>query len=382
MNAKLEAIPSILCVDDEPRVVDGLALHLRKDYRVLIANSGQSALQLLKEQGAPAVVVSDMRMPGMDGAVLLKQIKNLYPDTTRILLTGEPGRDAAISAVNEAQIFRFLTKPCPPDQLRAAIDAAVSQHRLLSAERVLLQETLVGCIRTLVDILALTHPAAFGRTTRVTRLAMQLATAIGMTDFWQIEAAAMLSQIGYVSLPTELVEKLYYGKRLTSQERALADGAPQVAQKLLSHIPRLDPVIGILSASQDPKTDTPDGLIKSAAKILRLVFEYDAHTAAGVSPAESVARIRANQGRHDTALIDNLKAIVGTGVHSEEITEVAVGRVTVGMVFQDDVRTAVGAVLIPKGFEVTEAFLERVRNFGPAISQEKVRVATRSKQSA
>jgi len=181
MNAKLEAIPSILCVDDEPRVVDGLALHLRKDYRVLIANSGQSALQLLKEQGAPAVVVSDMRMPGMDGAVLLKQIKNLYPDTTRILLTGEPGRDAAISAVNEAQIFRFLTKPCPPDQLRAAIDAAVSQHRLLSAERVLLQETLVGCIRTLVDILALTHPAAFGRTTRVTRLAMQLATAIGLS---------------------------------------------------------------------------------------------------------------------------------------------------------------------------------------------------------
>ena len=382
MNAKLEALPSILCVDDETRVVDGLALHLRKDYQVLTAHSGQSALQLLKEQGAPAVVVSDMRMPGMDGAVLLKHIKNLYPDTTRILLTGEPGRDAAISAVNEAQIFRFLTKPCPPDQLRAAINAAVGQHRLLSAERVLLQETLIGCIRALVDILAMTHPAAFGRTTRVTRLATELATAAGMTAFWQIEAAAMLSQIGYVSLPTELVEKLYYGKRLTAEERTLADGAPQVAQKLLRHIPRLDPVIAILGASQDPKTETADGLIKSGAKILRLVFEYDAHTAAGVSPAESLARTRASPARHDAALLDALKTIVGTGDQADDIIEVAVGRVTVGMVFQDDVRTAVGAVLIPKGFEVTEAFLERVRNFGPAISQEKARVATRSKQTA
>jgi DNA-binding NtrC family response regulator len=90
----------------------------------------------LKEQGAPCVIVSDMRMPGMDGATLLKHVKQLYPDTTRILLTGETGRDAAIAAVNEGQIFRFLTKPCAPDNLRAAIEAGVEHHRLLLAEKV------------------------------------------------------------------------------------------------------------------------------------------------------------------------------------------------------------------------------------------------------
>src|ERR1700723_241893 len=141
-----EDLPQVLCVDDEPRVVEGLALHLRRDYQVLTANGAQKALQVLKENGAPAVIVSDMRMPGMDGATLLKHVKQLYPETTRILLTGEPGRDAAIAAVNEGQIFRFLTKPCPPDQLRLAIDAGVNHHRMLSAERILLQETLVGCI--------------------------------------------------------------------------------------------------------------------------------------------------------------------------------------------------------------------------------------------
>src|SRR4051812_40550267 len=105
-------LPRILCVDDEPRILEGLALQLRRDYQVYTANSGQAALQTLKEANGMMVVISDMRMPGMDGATLLKQVKQRYPETTRILLTGETGRDAAVMAVNEGQIFRFLTKPC------------------------------------------------------------------------------------------------------------------------------------------------------------------------------------------------------------------------------------------------------------------------------
>ena len=375
MTANPQARPSILCVDDEPRVVEGLALHLRRDYEVLTAHSGHSALQVLKEKGAPAVIVSDMRMPSMDGAVLLKHVKNLYPDTTRILLTGEPGRDAAIAAVNEGQILRFLTKPCPPDQLRLAIDAGVNHHRMLSAERVLLRETLVGCVKALVDLLAITHPVAFGRAHRVTRLATDLSAAVGKPAFWQLEAAAMLSQIGYISRPTELVEKLYYGKRLTSEERALAETAPQVAQKLLGHIPRLDPVIEILTASQTSKNDASDALLKIGANILRLVLEYDAHTVKGLAHTDAIAAIRAPTGRYDSALIESLESMVGAAGGAEMISEVCVGRVTAGMVFMEDLRTPVGTVLVPKGFEVTEAFLERMRNFGPGILQEKVRVA-------
>ncbi len=135
-------------------------------------------------------------------------------------------------------------------------------HRLLIAEKVLLQETLIGCIKALVDILAITNPVAFGRSTRVKRLATELAASIGRPGFWQLEAAAMLSQIGYISLPVELVEKLYYGKRLTPEERVLADGAPSVAQKLLGRIPRLEPVMEILAASRQAKPELPDGLVK------------------------------------------------------------------------------------------------------------------------
>jgi response regulator RpfG family c-di-GMP phosphodiesterase len=369
-----EELPSILCVDDEPRVVDGLAVHLRRDYQVLVANGGNGALQILKDKGAPAVIVSDMRMPGMDGATLLKHVRQLYPETTRILLTGEPGREAAIAAVNEGQIFRFLTKPCPPDQLRSAIEAGVVHHRLLIAEKVLLQQTLIGCIKALVDILAITNPVAFGRSTRVKRLATELAASIGHAGFWQLEAAAMLSEIGYISLPIELVEKLYYGKRLTPEERVLADGAPAVAQKLLGRIPRLEPVMEILAASRQSKLELADGLVKLGANILRLVLEYDAQIALGHGSKVALSFIRTQAGRFDNKLVESLESLVGLAGGTPEVKEVLVGRLTAGMVFMDDLYTQIGTLLVPKGFEVTETFLERARNFGPGILQEKVRV--------
>src|ERR1700754_1243399 len=147
MSMSTPVLPRILCVDDEARVVEGLVLHLRKDYEVHTAYSGEEGLKVLKKFGGACVVVSDMRMPGMDGAAFLRDVLSIYPDTTRILLTGEPGRDAAISAVNNARIFRFLTKPCPPDQLRSAVEEGVVQHRMIRAERTILKETLIGCIK-------------------------------------------------------------------------------------------------------------------------------------------------------------------------------------------------------------------------------------------
>jgi len=376
-----ESLPLVLCVDDEQRVLDGLAAHLRRNYTILTANSAQAALQLMKEQGPPSVIVSDMRMPGMDGAALLKRVKQLYPETTRVLLTGDPGRDTATSAVNEGQIFRFLTKPCLPEQLRGAIEAALGHHRLMVAERILLQETLIGCIKALVDVLAMTNPVAFGRATRVKRLCMELSVALGQKTFWQLEAAAMLSQIGFVSLPVELVEKLYYGQRLTPEERVLAEGAPQVAQNLLSRIPRLEMVIEILEASHRPNTDQPEGAARLGAGILRLVLEYDAQIAQGQSPESAIQHLRAGRDADQTKLLNALEALVCEGEADSVVSELSVGRVRPGMVFMDDLHTPVGTLLVPKGFEVTEAFLERMQNFGPSILEGKVRMRVAAKSS-
>jgi len=376
-----QELPRVLCVDDESRVVEGLILHLRRDYHVYTALSGDEALKILKQIGGAAVVVSDMRMPGMDGATLLHQVLQYFPDTTRILLTGEPGRDAAVSAVNKAQIFRFLTKPCPPDALKAAIEAGVVQHRLVNAERSILKETLNGCIKALIDVLAITNPVAFGRASRVKRMTMEFAARLNCKDFWQLEAAAMLSQIGYLSLPPELVEKLYYGEPLTPEEKVLASGAPEVINSLLDNVPRLEPVIQILTALQwtdDQIARLGDGTVGLGTRILGLVLDYDALITQGQAVDVAVQTLRRRSGRFGASLIEQFATHVGAGSSSKEIREMPLRTVQPGMVIMQDLRTHLGTLLVARGFEVTPVFLERARNFGPDLQNETIRVLVRS----
>src|SRR6185312_6394200 len=334
-------LPRVVCVDDEARIVEGLVLHLRKDYQVHTALSGDEALKILKQMGGAAVVVSDMRMPGMDGATLLHHVLQFFPDTTRILLTGEPGRDAAVNAVNKAQIFRFLTKPCPPDALKQAIEAGVVQHRLVNAERSILKETLNGCIKALIDVLAITHPVAFGRASRVKRMAMEFAARLNCKDFWQLEAAAMLSHIGYLSLPPELVEKLYYGEPLTPEEKVLASGAPEVSNSPLDNVPRLEPVIQILTALQwtdDQIARLGDGTVGLGTRILGLVLDYDALITQGQAVDVAVQTLRRRSGRFGASLIEQFATHVGAGSSSKEIREMPLRTVQPGMVIMQDLR--------------------------------------------
>src|SRR5437879_13123716 len=97
-------LPRVLCVDDEARVVEGLVPHLRKEYDVRTALSGAAGLQLLKEMGGAAVVLSDMRMPEMDGATLLHHVMHFYPDDKRMILNGEPGQYKDVAADEQDQI--------------------------------------------------------------------------------------------------------------------------------------------------------------------------------------------------------------------------------------------------------------------------------------
>jgi response regulator RpfG family c-di-GMP phosphodiesterase len=376
-------LPRVLCVDDESRIVEGLVLHLRREYQVVTALSGDEALKTLKQLGGAAVVISDMRMPGMDGATLLQHVMQFFPDASRILLTGEPGRDAAVSAVNKANIFRFLTKPCPPETLKAAVEAGVVQYRLVNAERSILKETLNGCIKALVDVLAITNPVAFGRASRVKRLAMEFATRLDFKDFWQLEAACMLSQIGYVSLPTELVEKLYYGERLTPEEKILVSGVPDMVNSLLENVPRLDPVIQILVGLNWPDEAVArlgDGTIGTGTRILGMVLEYDTLIAQGHATNVAMQTLRGRAGRFGESMVEQFATHVGAGSSTDELRDMPLRVVQPGMIIMQDVRTHMGTLLVTRGFEVTSLFLERARNFGLDLLNETVKVLVRAAQ--
>ncbi len=370
-------LPRILCVDDEPRIVEGIALQLRKDYEVHKAFSGAEALLKLREIRGVAVVMSDMRMPGMDGATLLERVRQLYPHTTRILLTGEPGRDVAVAAVNKGQIFKYLTKPCQPGDLRSAIEDGVDQYRLFTAEKAVLQETLLGLIAALVDMLAITNPVAFGRARRLKRLAMEFAQSLGFNEFWQLEAAAMLSQIGYISLPVELSEKVYYGEPLTPEEKTLASAVEKVSAQLLDHVPRLEPVMQVLTAlswTDEQIARLGDGTIGTATRILGLTIELDTLLIRGGTPDSAMLLLRARKDRFGAEMVEQFAQHVGARSGDSEVREMALKSVQVGMTIMKDVRTHLGTLVVPRGFEVTQRFLERIANFGGEILEERIPV--------
>jgi DNA-binding NtrC family response regulator len=201
----------ILCVDDDPNVLQAYQRALRKQFHIEPAFGGEEALQAVAEQGPYAVVVSDMRMPGMNGIELLAKISEIAPDTVRMMLTGNADQETALEAVNQGHIFRFMTKPCPPEIFAKALEAGLAQYRLITAERDLLSKTLSGSVKVLTDVLGLVNPAAFGRAARVRRLVHELCARLPVGAAWQVEIAAMLSQIGCVAVPEETLAKVYNG---------------------------------------------------------------------------------------------------------------------------------------------------------------------------
>jgi response regulator RpfG family c-di-GMP phosphodiesterase len=375
-------LPKILFVDDEPRVLESLTVLLRKTYEIHIASSGEQALQKMRELPRLAVVVSDMRMPGMDGATFLHAAMQSCPHATRVLLTGEAGRDAAIQAINKGQIFRFLAKPCPVDELKAALEEAVAHNRLLHAERAVLQETLIGCIGALMEVLALANPIAFGRANHIKRLSGELAARLGCTDFWQLEASALLSQIGYLSLPPDIVEKVYSGSSLTPEQQTLANGVPGVAIKLLDHIPRLEPVLQILTAltwTDAQVARLGEGTIGLGARILGLTLEYDALIAQGRSKDAALQSLSVRVGRFGAKLFGQLGHCPATDDGLRESLEIPLRRVIAGMTIQQELRTRTGVLLAPKGFEVSRSFVERISSLAPELLDTNVQVTPRAR---
>jgi diguanylate cyclase (GGDEF)-like protein len=122
----------VLCVDDEPQVLEGLSLQLGRRYEVLTAASGAQGLELLNKHDSVATIISDMRMPRMDGATFLSRARAIAPRAARILLSGQTDLQSAIAAVNEAQVLKFLSKPCLPPDLHAAVESGIEHYEKAS----------------------------------------------------------------------------------------------------------------------------------------------------------------------------------------------------------------------------------------------------------
>ncbi len=356
----------VLFVDDEPKVLDSIRRQLRKSVDIHTAASGDEALRLLDELGPVAVVVSDMRMPGMTGAELLTRVRELYPDTVRMILSGQADLESTISAVNEGHIFRFLTKPCGEEALRNAVAAGIEQYLLVTTRKELVEKTLQGLVETLNDILGLTNPMARRRTARVRQYATAIAGALRFSMPWELRLATLLSQLGCITLPESILDKLYAGTALSPDEQRLYARHPEVAASLIARIPQLGSVADMIGRQQriDFAALSPDvadwnaGI--TATVILAVATALDELLATGDQPATALQRIEQSMPGVPKAVMAAVRAV---HLHSAymDIRFVDFTELAPGMVLDEDVVTDTGDTVIFRGEEVTRTLLDQLR---------------------
>jgi DNA-binding NarL/FixJ family response regulator len=354
----------ILLVDDDSNVLDGYRRGLSREFLLETAIGSDQALPLIEKNGPYAVIISDLRMPGMNGIQLLSAVKAASPDTIRVILTGNADLETAIDAINEGSIFRFLIKPCPREVMAKTLTAALMQYRLVIAEKELLEQTLSGSIQVLTEVLSLVNPAAFGRAERARRYIRHVARAMKLGNPWQYEVAAMLSQLGCVTLAPETIEAVYKGEPLTPNEQAQYAGHPSVAYDLLSKIPRLEPIAWMIEHQNGPipSEGGPEKAdIRRGAEILRLILAYEDSIHKGASRNETVHRLARLNSEFSPEFFNALVAL-DPHAEDEEAKTCRVEELAPGMIIQQEIRAVDGTLIISMGQEVTSTVIFKLKN--------------------
>jgi len=219
---------TVLVVDDTEANVDILVDTLGEIYDVSVAMDGQSALEVVAEE-PPDLILLDVMMPGMDGYEVCERLK--ANGKTRgipiIFVT------AKVEVADEIKGFKsgavdYITKPISPPVVKARVETHLKLRKAERELQEMVEKTLSGAIGVLVDILSVANPTAFSRASRLKRHLNDLMAAANLTAFWQIRLAAMLSQIGCVTVSPETIEKIYRGQEVSQEEKATYNRYPQV----------------------------------------------------------------------------------------------------------------------------------------------------------
>jgi FixJ family two-component response regulator len=358
----------ILFVDDDENVLIGYRRQLRKKADIYTALSAQQGLNVIEQEGPFAIVVSDMRMPNMNGAEFLTQVKEIEPDAIRIILTGQADIESAVDAINSGQIFRFLTKPCPPSVMAEALLNGIKQYRLLASERELLEKTLTGSINVLTELLSLSNPMAFGQATRLKHLVTHLLTSLGVGSSWDIEMASMLSGIGYITLSDEILSKLAVGGELSGDEKEQVEKSSGVSVQLLNNIPRLDAVIEIIESQNEMyRLEKPVVMLDEQERVrlgghlLKAAKHVDSQLEKGISVDIIVDEMK-RQGNHFDPLVAECFRTISLN-KSTTSQLINVSQLSAGMIIEEDVLHNNGMLLLSKGHEVTEAVKLRLAQY-------------------
>lgn len=365
----------ILCVDDEENVLAGLQRTLRKNFQLDVAAGGPAGLQRLERDGPYAVVLADMQMPELNGIELLQKAQARWPDTVRVMLTGNADQKTAVEAVNRGQVFRFLNKPCDPDALTDTLQDALRRHQVILAERQLLENTLNGAVKCLVDILAFLDQKAFTKGQRLREYMRSFRKVYHHGEAWEMELAAMLALVGRVTIPAPVLLKEQTGVPLTVPEQDMLARVPEVGARLLENIPRLEPVARIVrfqgknfDGTGLPQEPLSGENIPVGARALRVLIDLLDLEERGMSRPAALAQMQAKPGFYDPVMLT--LACQSFDVSPEDLARsgpatrtVRVADLVPGHILAKDLKAKDGVLILSAGNKLSIFLIERIRNF-------------------
>jgi hypothetical protein len=286
-----------------------------------------------------------------------------------MVLTGQADLDSTIKAVNEGRIFRFLLKPCDSDTLQDVLKSGIEQYRLVNAEKLLLENTLNATVKVLCDVLGMINPVAHRRAQQIRLYAERAAEALRLNaGMWQYRLAAMLSQLGCITMPIEALARAQNGSPLSDDERRLFESHPAVAGQLIGSIPRLDVVAAMVAGQMnvpardlsqgDPATWAPE---KIGAAILWAAVRFDRHISMGRMPEQAAQLVLQAAPGLPLAITEAMVDAISSGSGLVMSRAVSLRELSIGMTIDADVMSERGTRLVPSGTEVNSTVLERLK---------------------
>lgn len=393
-------LPTILCVDDEENILSALRRLFRgKGYRVLTAASGAAGLQVLEGEHVD-LVISDMRMPEMDGAQFLQQVRARWPGTLRLLLTGYSDIHSIIEAINCGEIYRYITKPWDDHDILLVVRQAL-ETRALALEKTRLEQlalrqqaaneaamaanarlkqNYITTIKILASIAELRGSNQAGSARQMADLARRIAVQLQMDpkETQDVFVAALLHDLGKIGFPDELLSTPL--TQMNGQALGQYRKHPIHAQQLLMPLEDLHGSAAIVR-SQLERFDGkgfPDGIagfaIPLGARILALVADYYNLQQGGMvqrhlrEPEARSLILDGSGSRYDPAVVTAFRQVIdgGLGGHPGEGhggIEILSGELMPGMVLARDLVSREGLMLLAADHVLDARIVAQVQDF-------------------
>ncbi|MEQ1837248.1 MAG: HD domain-containing phosphohydrolase [Candidatus Nitrotoga sp.] len=414
-------VPSrILFVDDEANILSSLKRLFRPlGYHIFTAESGAQGLEIMHSESVD-LVISDMRMPEMNGAQFLEKVREKWPNTVRILLTGYAEMGATIEAINKGQIYRYVSKPWEDNDITLIVKHALHQKMLeretqrleeltrkqneelknmnaLLEEKVLarteevrqtmgfletahekLKKSFITSVRVFSNLIEMRNPSRSGHSRRVAELARTLAQNMGMSagEVQDVFIAALLLDIGKISLPDRLLDKPFHS--LSVSERSEVIKCPIKGEMALMALEQLHGAAKLIR-NHNERFDGggyPDRLsglsIPLGARILAVAENYDTaligtNFIKPLKPTEASVLIQDGMGKHyDPAVVEvflNELGKASTAMDNTVKLALRSGQLKPGMTLSSDLITRNGELLLSKDHVLNEQLIDQIRNF-------------------